>query len=312
MPAGIDMFCAPDDEHRVALLVDLLRRAGQPVALRSTPVADPTDPCVVACTRRALAEPWIDAVFSGPGDVVAVRLDPTPLPHRCARVIDMQNWPARSADRKVASLVRWLVQHEPPPTSDGATAAASPELAARRRRRASSDGVRALAVVGMVVLVGGLLWLSASEPDGRRDAVDQALDVTLAPAPSGVQIDGGSDAVAGGAADSDPLEGRVAGGSASRISTTDGNVADRHVADGQVAGTTSQPPPPAVTSDLSAPIELPADADALAHLCNARTFEAARAWAGALNWQQRLRLPEEPCIARLLARPGFEGLEPLL
>jgi hypothetical protein len=52
--------------------------------------------------------------------------------------------------------------------------------------------------------------------------------------------------------------------------------------------------------------------DALAHLCQARTLAAATAWAGVLDWKQRRRLPQEPCLATLLARPDFAGLEDVL
>jgi hypothetical protein len=52
--------------------------------------------------------------------------------------------------------------------------------------------------------------------------------------------------------------------------------------------------------------------DALAHLCAANSLQAARAWAAALNWKQRRRAADEACVARLLARPGYQVLAPLL
>ncbi len=367
MAASIDMFCAADDEHRVVLLVELLQRAGQAVVLRPGPVADPTNPLLLACTRRSLAEPWVTALFAGPRDVVAVRLDTTPLPQPCARVIDMQNWPARSADRKVAALVRWLVQHGGAGVAAGGaevsagdrSAAHGPgsETAAplhRRPRQRTSDGLRALLVIGVLVLVGGLLWLSAPEPGERGDGVeprDPARELAVPGAagaataePSGgaalaTQGGGGAegDAAAGasdggrardtgdaGAAGGVGGAGDAAAGTPDLALSVPGSVGPAAGADVSTdAGVT--PAPASAVAEAAALAEAgaadaaqaaaagpPDAADPLAHLCNARSLEAARAWAGTLNWRQRRRLPEEPCVTQLLARPGFEALRTLL
>ncbi|MDZ7670497.1 MAG: hypothetical protein U5Q16_14165 [Gammaproteobacteria bacterium] len=131
---SIDLFCAADDQHRVKLLAEVLGdvqqalQSGQAVTLRAGPVAQPSDPCLVACTARALRAPWIQALFRADHTVVAVRLDDTPLPGPCTRIVDIQTWPARSADGDVEALAVWLqnltkkgVSHVPhPPAAAGA------------------------------------------------------------------------------------------------------------------------------------------------------------------------------------------------
>ncbi|MEQ8858695.1 MAG: hypothetical protein RIC56_08610 [Pseudomonadales bacterium] len=320
--SGIDMFCAADDQHRVVLLVDLLQRAGQRVELRPEPTPEPTDPCLVACTRRALAEPWIAELFARGTDVVAVRLDGTPLPGPCARSIDMQNWPARSADRQVAALVGWLLQHgsgaasvEVAGLASGSRLEADRHVPVRRRRQRSSDSVRALLVLVVLVLGGGLLWLSAPEP-GSRDHDEAATSIMLdSPALAPVSGDG-----PGGAAAASSEIGSVAAGAASSPPPAEPTAAEPAPAEPTPAGPPADQPrpeqapaqPPAPLSAQPAAAPPPQTADALAHLCNARSVAAARAWAAALNWKQRRRLPDEPCVRRLLERPGFSELEELV
>lgn len=325
MTVGIDMFCSADDEHRVVLLVELLQRAGQAVVLRAGPVADPTDPSLIACTRRSLAEPWVRDLFNGAIDVVAVRLDTTPLPQPCARVIDMQSWPARSADRKVAALVGWLVRHRDShggtgavqdlrPAGAGVEAAAPGPSRRRRPRQRASDGLRALVVVGGLVLGGGLLWLAAPEPGDRAGGSDAGEPAMGRAAPGATaDVADATGAIPGNAAQGARV-GRTAddgpGGSGEwsggETAAGGGQTADdRAGADSPRADQVSAAASPVASADS---LET---ADALAHFCNARSVDAARAWARALSWRQRLRLPDEPCVERLLARPGFEVLESL-
>ncbi|MFW6094199.1 MAG: hypothetical protein ACODAC_09520, partial [Pseudomonadota bacterium] len=166
----IDFFCAPDDEHRVILLTDLLARAGQEVALRKAAVRRPTQPCVVACTRRALGELWIRRLFEDGHDVLAIRLDDAPLPGPCARVVDMQAWPARSADRQVGVVVRWLANRAG--GAEGADGAAPVRPAAPRPHR--HERLRnAAGTAAVVILAAGtvaLLWISAPERRADEDA----------------------------------------------------------------------------------------------------------------------------------------------
>ncbi len=337
---AVDFFCAADDQHRVILLTDLLARAGQAVSLHSEAVARPTDPCVVACTRRALREPWIVELFtSGPDrsgpDVLAIRLDDAPLPGPCARVVDMQSWPARSADRKVGSVVRWLeharlVKALRSGPDDPATA---PSLLRRRprRRRAPRDSrnlASLLVVLGLVAGTVALLWLAA--PDGgSRPATDVAapdapapsLDVPLAPRRPATSPPEGSDtavepsvaaAAQTGGNGARPLAGSPKG-------SPEGS--PKGSPEGSPAGSLHDVPeglphdvpegPPATESSV-VEVAGPEDGDSLAHLCNARTVAAAEAWARALDWRQRRRAAKEPCVARLLERPGFQGIAALI
>ncbi len=302
---AVDFFCAADDQHRVILLTDLLERAGQTVRLRSEAVAHPTDPCVVACTRRVLREPWIVDLFtSGPDgagpDVLAIRLDDAPLPGRCARVVDMQSWPARSADRKVGSVVRWLEHarlakalREVP--DDSATA--PPRLRRRPGRRRAPRDTRnlasALVILGLVVGTVALLRLAAPDA-GSRTVPDAALPEAPAPSPERPDTPRGPDPppAAGTETPVDPSVAVVplAGGEGH------GPVAAR--------GTDGSPPTASSITDAAGPD----GGDSLAHLCNARTVAAAEAWARALDWRQRRRAAVEPCVALLLRRPGYEGI----
>jgi hypothetical protein len=332
MMSRVDMFCAGDDRHRVALLEDLLQQAGLSVVLHSAvPDRPPSDPCIVACTSRALKKPWIVELFSADAAVVALRLDDTPLPGPCSRVIDIQSWPARSADRNVGALVDWLIRHghgarsgagaaapagAPNPAADAAIPAGSkassrhqdapPAAAAPRRRRlpgGASETRRVLVIVAILVAGGVLLWSSRPERGGSARLDDPAAEeVSTLEAPAiprvsaGVVVppgpreptpamDGGTPVSAGSSVDT---AGRVDTG-AQRALPTAAPVPD------------SLPPRPDMGHD-----------DALAHLCAANSLQAARAWAAALNWKQRRRAADEPCVARLLARPGYQILAPLL
>lgn len=295
MMQSIDLFCAADDQHRVKLLAEVLGdaqqalQAGQTVKLRAGPVAEPSNPCLVACTARALRAPWIRALFRVDHTVVAIRLDDTPLPGPCTRRVDIQTWPARSADSAVEALAVWLQNLKDGGTAHASRSAGVADAAPARdspggevpsgtpRVRpapARSDLKRGLLLLGLVVGGLGLLWLSAQrQSPAPADHAEQAPDTAAAAAP------------ASGAY----------GAEAGRGSVDD-----------------------AAMPLLPAPLPLPVPAatagyaDALDHLCRAQTPAAARAWAGVLDWKQQRRAAQEPCVRALLERPGFEALEALL
>lgn len=306
--AAMDFFCSADDRHRVILLVDLLERAGQRVTLRCEPVADPTRPCMVACTRRALREPWILDLFHHTApSLVVVRLDEAPLPGPCARIIDMQAWPARSADRQVGALVQWL-QHGGGPPAGGGGARGGAGKPGNRGSAAGTRGTRVRAVqrprnvlggLGVLVLlvVGGVL-LYLAVPERRANSTDRAGGVSrIEPE----QQDGGGPAAAA------PPAGPGASITVSAVPASAGVASDSAAPLDMAAPVPADSPP--------APLAVPPSRDhldALAHLCRARTPEAARAWAGALNWKQRRRLPHEPCVHRLVQQAGYESLAEVL
>jgi len=333
MMSRVDMFCAGDDRHRVALLEDLLQRAGLSVVLHSAaPDRAPSDPCIVACTGRALKKPWIVELFAADVAVVALRLDDTPLPGPCSRVIDMQSWPARSADRNVGALVDWLVRHNhgsgsvpaaaavalagaPGPAASAVTAAGpsassrqqdvSPAAAGQRRRRgrsSASEARRVLIILAILVAGGALLWSSRPE----RSAATQ-LEESVAEQASPSEAAAVPPPDAGVAAPLEPQE-------PTAVAATPAGPGG-----GSVVAETASPSaletaehPDTDTPGSPRPHLDVGHADALAHLCAANSLRAARAWAAALNWKQRRRAADEACVARLLARPGYQTLAALL
>lgn len=370
------MFCVGDDRHRVALLEDFLAKSGQSVTLHTRPVTEPSDPCLVACTARALRTPWIVALFDAGVSVVALRLDDTALPGPCLRAVNLQSWPARTADRKVADLVDWLTRQGGAGERPGAAAAGG---ARRPSSGRSSDTRRALLVLLLLVGGGALLLNLAPErrPGGDDPAVEDdgvlvldaamvaedsvagpaetaPLDAGAPPLPAGVAAaapaaapDRGAGAAAvaaevGGTPPAGPDATGVTGGD-SALRTVPGDsvppgrplpAGSAVTARADAATATGAPDRPAPATDGGAPAAAPAAQstprssaaadppagdppapaaaavadDALAHLCAARSLAAARAWADALSWKQRRRAGAEPCVERLLARPGYAPL----
>jgi len=298
---SIDLFCAADDQHRVKLLAEVLGevqqalQSGQAVTLRAGPVTQPSDPCLVACTARALRKPWIQALFRTGHTVIAVRLDDTPLPGPCTRIVDIQTWPARSADADVEALALWLQKHSdggsadsPHPAGAAATAPAAGPLhravpggAPRvRPARARSDLRRGLILLGLVAAGLSLLWLSAQrQSPSRAEHAEQSSATTAVSGEPGNGSETGSTA-AGVAVEAKPTP-------------TDAAL---------------EPPPGTMPAADPAPATA-GYADAVEHLCRAQTPAAARAWAALLDWKQQRRAVREPCVRELLEQPGFEALE---
>lgn len=212
--SALDLFCAADDQHRVVLLVDVLEQtlqalhAEQTVALRSEPVARPSMPCLVACTSRALREPWIRELFASQKTLVAICLDDTPLPGPCLRTVDIQTWPARSADGEVEALAVWIYNYAAAtagtsvnadrvqvvegtvasaeripvavgpsagvaamsgPSSPGALPSGTSRSAPRRSRTSERRG--AIMLMALVVVGFAMLWLGGTDdsPGARQE-----------------------------------------------------------------------------------------------------------------------------------------------
>jgi hypothetical protein len=279
--ASVDLFCVPEDRHRVILLADLLERAGQPLRLRTEPVAAPSDPSLVVCTAAALRHEWLVTLLQSDRQVVAIRLDNARLPAPCDEVIDLQSWPARSADVKVGGLVRLLQAPLRAPREGGSPAGRSGvgvRPASRKRPVSQNPWAGGLLVVGLVVLTGIVLWsmVPDTETGGEPEVTPSPAEPAIRPpdvAQHGVvSVDAGD-------------EERSSVGAA--MGRSDGIAAD----------------PPAAPAEVS-----PKASDSISHLCQSDSLEAALAWAGVLDWRQRRRLDDEPCVARLLQRPEFGPL----
>lgn len=336
--AAVDVFCSADDRHRVILLVELLERAGCGVTLHSETISSPSDPCLVAVTRRSLREPWVEKLFAQAPGVAAMRLDDSPLPWPAARVIDLQAWPARSADRKVVSLVQWLQLRQgdlgEPAASRGSRvaepgagaasgSAAGSQVAAgslsavagatgRRARRAGDIRVRAgdpgsqrwNGLLALGLLVGAVYGLIVIMPEDRGPAApgpsDASAQQSVAEPSSEIGIAVSSSSVGGGTVADGRIAGALQGSARPELL--------QHGGPPQPQDMLEALPEPAALAVPGVDMPVRRHRDALARLCEARTPDAARAWAGALNWKQRRRLPAEPCVRALLQRPQFREL----
>ncbi len=288
--ARVDLFCVPEDRHRVILLADLLEKAGQSLRLRTEPTALPSDPLLVVSTAAALRHDWLVALLQSDQQVVAIRLDNAPLPGLCAAVVDLQSWPARSADAKVGGLVRLLRAPgagEPRASRSGGRVRSVPPKPAPSR----NSWTGGLVAGGLLLLTGMVLWslVPDSETSGQSEITRTAPEPPRAtpkrprPTPEPPQA-------------------------APELIVAPPDVAqDGPPAAAAPSGTSS----PAASS--SAPLAAPASGnDSISRLCQAHSLQAALAWAGVLDWRQRIRLDEEPCVARLLQRPGFGPLRKAL
>lgn len=311
--APIDLFCVPEDRHRIVLLADLLNRAGQDVVLREALVGTPSEPRLVACTGRSLRAAWVRELLAAPGATVALRLDGVVLPAHCQQVVELTTWPARSADRQLGGLVRWLRDpgsadlSRPGSTSQrrGATAV----VGGARHRAARTPGRRWLPAVTVVSLLGLttlLLWSLAREPDVPRRPSQSAAGPDTETGRA-VAIRDASPSAPRGTLQSDRT-GAALSGAVTATAVTSGSP-------DQEAALRAPGPPAASDPESDALVAAAASGgfrSSLSHLCEARSPAAARAWAQALNWRQRLTVGEVQCVAQLVARPGYEGLRGLL
>lgn len=306
--AAIDFFCSADDRHRVILLVDLLEKTGQRVNLRCDPFGDSfgepsgkagpgvPDACLVACTRRALREPWIEALFTCGAQVVAIRLDDAPLPGPCARSIDMRAWPARSADRGVGRLVHWLRygDEQASGTSGGYRDGAGTAAGTAVGIAAGSDPS---AGAGPVAAAGAA---AVRRRRYRRTDADKLGGVLLL----GVLLAGG--VVLSMLVDRQTANGRSESpqhGPARLPSASSAPVPPPPSAPVSTPSSAAEPSP-----DASLPARPVRDGIPVRHRCLTAAPEAAEAWAGVLSWKLRRRALEEVCMADAERRPAFERL----
>jgi hypothetical protein len=174
-----------------------------------------------------------------------------------------------------------------------------------------------LVVIALIGLVGLLLSLAVPDTDSRLERADP-VDDAAGNRPRGVE----TNSITSTEAVPPPLSASLAG--AESVPAPVGEFAEEPAEEDmpgsgvQLQAQNAQAP--AQQADRRDPnADQPAGnpslagrSDALSHLCQARTVDAARAWAGVLNWKQRRRVADEPCVLRLIGRPGFEALEQLL
>lgn len=302
--ARVDLFCVPEDRHRVILLADLLEKAGQSLRLRTEPTALPSDPLLVVSTAAALRHDWLVALLQSDQQVVAIRLDNAPLPGRCAAVVDLQSWPARSADAKVGGLVRLLQAPgagEPPDSRSRVRVRAAPPKPAASR----NSWTGGLVAGGLLLLTGMVLWalVPDSETSGQSEITRTAPELPRAaperprPTPEPPR------------AAPEPSRATPEPPSATRERMmTPPDIAQDGPPTAAAAPGTSSP----AASSSAPPAAAASGNDSISRLCQAHSLQAALAWAGVLDWRQRNRLDEEPCVARLLQKPGFGPLRKAL
>ena len=295
--ARVDLFCVPENRHRVILLADLLEKAGQSLRLRTEPTALPSDPLLVASTAAALRHDWLVALLQSDQQVVAIRLDNAPLPGRCAAVVDLQSWPARSADAKVGGLVRLLQAPgagAPQASRSGVRVRSAPPKPAPSQ----NSWTGGLVAGGLLLLTGMVLWalVPDSETSGQPEITQAAPEFPRAaperprPTPEPPQ-----------AAPDPPQTAR------------ERTMTPPDIAQDAPPATAAAPGPSSPAAPSSAPAATAASGnDSISRLCQAHSLQAALAWAGVLDWRQRIRLDEEPCVARLLQKPGFGPLRKAL
>ena len=163
----VDVFYTDEDGHRVRPLIRFLELQDLHVQRHTAPSAGQSAPYLVIVSEHYTAAPWLVELTSA-ADAIAVLLVDAALADS-VRTLDLRAWPARSADRALASLAEWMKSPSAriSPVSTGG---------ARKQGSHNSQTQNRGALVVLALVVALLVWLATLSPDPEEQETEAATD----------------------------------------------------------------------------------------------------------------------------------------
>ena len=148
-----DVFYTAEDAHKVRPLIRFLELQDVGIRQNTSPKPVASSPHLVVVSEHFQAEAWAADALKAP-DAIALLLADAEVPSG-TRTADLRAWPARSADRTLASVAEWI---KSPQAGSTAHASATRHSSANPQRRQNIGAVSVL-----LVLLAGLVWLGSRE-----------------------------------------------------------------------------------------------------------------------------------------------------
>ncbi len=164
----VDVFFTDEDGHRVRPLIRFLELQELDVRQHTAPTNKRSAPYLVIVSEHYAEARWL-VELAAAADAIAVLLVSAPLADG-VRTTDLRAWPARSADKALASLAEWMKS-----PSAGMPPASTTNARKGRGSNDQSQNRGALVVLSLVVIL--LVWLATLVPEQEADAeVEAALE----------------------------------------------------------------------------------------------------------------------------------------
>lgn len=145
---------APEDSHLVRPLQRFLELSGIECECGDVrPKILAAENTLVICGDTLDTNGWLVDILRDRPDVVLVQITPAPIPFEHDTVVDLHNWPSRSADKTLVTLADWLKQGRPGSFSPRNVAAAE----SARKGWLSENAAPMMLLAVMVIIVATLL-----------------------------------------------------------------------------------------------------------------------------------------------------------
>ncbi len=166
----LDVFYTDEDGHRVRPLIRFLELQELDVRQHTSPANKRSAPYLVIVSEHYAQAPWLVELTMAT-DAIAVLLVDAALDDS-VRTTDLRAWPARSADRALASLAEWMKSPSAgvPPASAGMA-----RKAGRRNEQTQNRG----ALVVLILVMALLAWLVTLTPEQASEALPEAVETPI-------------------------------------------------------------------------------------------------------------------------------------
>ena len=164
-----DVFYTAEDAHKVRPLIRFLELQDVGIRQNTSPKPVASSPHLVVVSEHFQEEAWAAEALEA-ADAIALLLADAEVPPE-TRTADLRAWPARSADRTLASVAEWI---KSPQAGSASQASAAKRTGVNPQRRQNIAAVSVL-----VMLLAGLVWLGSregSQEEPAEDLADQARE----------------------------------------------------------------------------------------------------------------------------------------
>ncbi len=184
----VDVFFSSEDAHKVGPLLHFLDMQDLDVVQRDHAIDSPSSPYLVIVSEHAPEQKWLADLMASE-QAICVLISSAPVPPQ-ARTLDLRSWPARSADRTLASFAEWM--RTPSTTATPQWASTNQTTPVKQTSERQSLGV----VVTLVAIFAGLFWLSynqsteTTEAAQRKEEIEQrTADTSIETVNGGIGVD---------------------------------------------------------------------------------------------------------------------------